>query len=95
MARSGDTEGSRQPYNLRRDIMKVMIASSAATVFTNFWGSTTTPVLAYTETKEDLVAQANLITKVEATSVPTNIYFSSFWRKSQIISAHPGEKTRI
>ena len=56
------------PVHLRREALKILIASSSATMISALWATFPAPALAYTETKEDLVAQANYIVKVRIPS---------------------------
>ncbi len=60
---------AESPVNLRREALKIMIASSSATMISALWATFPAPALAYTETKEDLVAQANYIVKVRIPSM--------------------------
>ena len=50
--------------SLRRDAMKVMIGSTTASLMSVLWASFPDKVHAYSETKEELVAQANYIVQV-------------------------------
>ncbi len=58
---------AESPVNMRREAIKIMVASSSATMLSALWAAFPAPVSAYTETKEDLVAQANYIVKVRST----------------------------
>jgi hypothetical protein len=55
---------AESPVNMRREAIKIMVASSSATMLSALWATFPAPALAYTETKADLLAQANYIVKV-------------------------------
>ena len=48
----------------RRDLLKIMAASAGSMVVSTMWSAFPVPALAYEETKQELVAQANQVVKV-------------------------------